>query len=91
MTIKEIIEKGLKDIGAAGLRNCWNDCNCQIGDLMGCEAPDIEECLPTYKVKCNKKPSCKDCEYYADKENEWCNGILIAEHTEEELKKGARI
>lgn len=51
MTVKEIIEKYLKDNGFDGLYNPEDKegCGCELGDLCPCEE-DFGECKPGYKI-----------------------------------------
>jgi hypothetical protein len=41
MTIKEIVEKYLKENGYDGLCHVYADCACRIGDLMPCDEPGV--------------------------------------------------
>lgn len=55
MTIREIIEKYLKDNGLDGL--CGDECGCKTGDLFPCEFPEMDFCHPS---KSEKESNAKD-------------------------------
>lgn len=55
MTVKEMIEKYLRDNGFDGL--CNDDCGCPLDDLMPC-CDSIEGCVPGYKVPCDCGEGC---------------------------------
>ena len=48
MTVKEIVEKYLKDNGFGGLRY-QDNCYCSLRDFMFCKEPNIN-CVPGWKV-----------------------------------------
>ena len=48
MTVKEIIEKYLRDNGYDGLCCPDEECGCHVDDLIPCCDP-CEECMPGYK------------------------------------------
>ena len=54
MTVKEIVEKYLKDNGYTGLVNSDGECGCEIDDLFPCGELYPECCEPGYK--CPAKP-----------------------------------
>lgn len=60
MTVKQIVEKYLKDNGYDGLQ-CYAECGCTLNDLMPCEE-NFSECTPGY-IK-----DCKKCEYFKNNE-----------------------
>jgi hypothetical protein len=52
MTIKEIIEKHLRDNGFDGLFNADGECGCELDDLVPCGGEcGLLECEPGYKRK----------------------------------------
>ena len=53
MTVKEIVEKYLRENGYDGLAG--EDCGCGLDDLAPCESCTFE-CVPAYRVMCNGKP-----------------------------------
>jgi hypothetical protein len=53
MTVKEIIEKYLRDNGYDGL--CGEDCGCGLDDFTPCMEPIPSECVPGYRVMCDGK------------------------------------
>ena len=55
MNLGDITKKWLQENGFEGLTG--DDCGCEIGDLMPCDAPNIN-CEPGYKVPC---PGPEDC------------------------------
>lgn len=57
MTIREIIEKHLKDNGFDGLAS--DECGCLVGDLCPCQL-DPMGCEPGYLAPCN----CGDHEWH---------------------------
>ena len=61
MTVKEIVEKYLKDNNYDGFYN-GEDCGCTIegDDIMDCCSDCMPDCIPGYKAICNNK----ECEYY---------------------------
>lgn len=55
MTVKEIVEKYLKDNGFDGLAS--EVCGCGVEDgLAPCDMCNIFECQPAYKIMCDGKP-----------------------------------
>lgn len=49
MTVKEIVEKYLKENGYDGLYDGAEACGCSLGNLIPCNYP-IEFCTPGYEV-----------------------------------------
>ena len=59
MTVKDIIEKYLKENGYDGLAG--DECGCGMDDgLAPCESCNIFECVPAYRATCDGKPSEDD-------------------------------
>ena len=52
MTIKEVVEKHLKDNGFDGLVCPELECGCGLDDLFPCDIWS-NECVPAYCVKCD--------------------------------------
>ena len=48
MTVKEIVEKYLRDNGYEGLCNPDNECGCPLDDLMSCSGEYVGPCEPGY-------------------------------------------
>jgi hypothetical protein len=57
MTVKDIVIKHLKYVGADGL--CRNECGCGLGDFMPC-CNDQCACVPAKRIAC--KPDCPNCD-----------------------------
>lgn len=53
MTIREAIEKVLKENGCDGLYNEDVDCACESGDLFPCEDPETDGCKFGVKAPCD--------------------------------------
>lgn len=74
MTVKDIVEKYLKDNKFDGLYSSFGDCGCQLDDLMPCCSEGIEQCEPGYKTKCNPEecPADGNCNWHIspDKDKE---------------------
>lgn len=64
MTIKEIVEKYLKDNGFDGLY-CGDECACGTNDLMPCGEP-IADCKAGYYCKCDPETCTADgdCDFH---------------------------
>jgi hypothetical protein len=68
MTVKEIIEKYLKDNGYVGLY--CDECCCDIENLMCCtgfyDSGPRSDCMPGYKCECDPETCLADgdCEYH---------------------------
>ncbi|MBE3109349.1 MAG: hypothetical protein IMZ46_02375 [Acidobacteria bacterium] len=63
MTIKEIVEKYLRENGYEGLAG--EDCGCTLDDLFPCDgnsdgSTGVEKCEPAMKGKC---PGADECEW----------------------------
>jgi len=59
MTVKDIIEKYLRENGFDGLAS--EDCGCGVEDgLAPCESCNIFECAPAYRFICDGKPGEDD-------------------------------
>ncbi len=58
MTVKEIIEKYLKENGFDGLFNSDGECGCLLDDFMPCDSGGVQDCEPGYK-----KPGGEDSEF----------------------------
>jgi hypothetical protein len=54
MTVKDIIEKYLRENGYDGLAG--EDCGCGLDDLAPCCEPIPADCVPAYRVMCDGKP-----------------------------------
>lgn len=54
MTVKEIVEKYLRDNGYEGLAG--DDCGCGLDDLAPCDNGFPSECVPAYRVMCDGHP-----------------------------------
>lgn len=46
INVKNIIIKGLEELGAVGLCNPAEECGCDIDDLAPCDCVNVEECVP---------------------------------------------
>jgi hypothetical protein len=55
MTVKDIIEKYLRENGVEG-GLAGEDCGCGIDDLAPCCEPIPAECVPAYRVVCDGHP-----------------------------------
>ena len=78
MTVKDIVEKYLRENGFDGL--CGDDCGCGLEDgLAPCDFCNIFECGPAYLGWCDGKPS-------EDDEHE-CPGIRHEIYTTEKPKE----
>lgn len=44
-SIKDMVIKQLKDMGAEGLCNQDSECGCVFEDFMPCQLPDIDTCI----------------------------------------------
>lgn len=55
MTLQELVERGLKEMGADGLLNDDYECGCEIGDLAPCESPCFTDCKPGRLVQCESQ------------------------------------
>lgn len=64
MTVREIVEKYLRENGFDGLFD-ENDCACDIGGLFPCDEY-FGECEPGYKTRCD----CGDHDYHISPEKE---------------------
>ena len=49
MTVQEIVEKYLRDNGYDGLYR-FSYCDCDLSDLMNCDAAYALDCQPGYKI-----------------------------------------
>ena len=56
MTVKEIIEKYLKENGYGGILNVNVPCGCFLDDLVVCDGP-CHECQPGYVRMCEEEDS----------------------------------
>ena len=54
MTIKDIIEKYLRENGYDGLAG--EDCGCGLDDLGPCGEPFPADCVPAYRIMCDGHP-----------------------------------
>ena len=52
MTVKEIVEKYLKDNGFDGL--VGEDCGCKMSDDLMCCGWDVLQCEPGYFIPCDE-------------------------------------
>lgn len=59
MTVKEIVEKYLRDNRYDGLCHTDSECGCSLGDLVPC-CEDCTSCEPGYKAPCD----CGDHDYH---------------------------
>lgn len=67
MTVKEIVEKWLKDNGYDGLWSENGECGCALGEnFMGCDCTGVDECSSGFKTKCDPEtcPASGHCEYH---------------------------
>lgn len=56
--IRDIVDQWLRANGYDGLAG--EECGCECGDLMPCDDPNIDNCVPGHKIPC---PTPDDCEY----------------------------
>lgn len=54
-TLMQIIESGLREMGAQGLYNDIGECGCMIGDLQPCGQPCFENCEPAWNNEVRAK------------------------------------
>lgn len=69
MTVKQILQKGLKDLGYDGL--CCDECCCEISDLMPCCENISMDCEAGYYIPCPGPELCSadgDCEWHISPE-----------------------
>lgn len=60
MTVKEIIEKHLKENGFDGLAG--DECGCLLEDLVSCGGP-FDNCVPGIKIDCPTCDKTLNCHY----------------------------
>lgn len=71
MNIFLIVSKYLEDNGFDGLSNASLQCGCDSSDLFPCGSPHEDQCLPSYKVDCDKRcGEHGDCCYSLQKTTE---------------------
>lgn len=69
MSAKDIIIKYLRENNYDGLWSDWQECGCEISDLVPCES-DFSDCLPGVKHPCKGD----DCEWGCEGEDAWHMG-----------------
>ena len=60
-TVKEIVEKFLREKGYDGLYNDDIECGCHLGDLIPCQSEGIEYCKAGKLVPCDGTCEDSDC------------------------------
>jgi hypothetical protein len=64
MTVKDMIERALREGGFDGLYNGAGQCGCLLGDLAPCEWENFD-CAAGYRIPCSEPcPADGDCPWH---------------------------
>jgi len=68
MTVKDIVEKYLRENGYGGLFEEYGECGCELGDLAPCGDMN-EKCQAGYKVNCTVECEHEDiCDWHIQRD-----------------------